>query len=339
MPIGLLPLGLVATRSRVRVRRIAAAVVFGLLLCVTARAIEQQARPVTVLVGFAPGGVPDLVARVIAEKLQERLERTFIVENRAGAGGQLALAALHHGRTDGSTYALSPPGMLTLYPTLYRQLPYDVSKLDPVVSVCTFDLVIVAGIGSASSTLSEHIAWVKAHPENAFYAVPALGGAPHLVGAILSHATGLKLEPTPYRGGPQLLQDLLNGSVPLAITVTSSHLAELHRQGRLRILATTGTRRNALLTEVPTVAELGYARATSEEWFAFFARAGTPATETLVFAQAVQDVVALPDVQASLQKHGLTPVAKLSAELRQDIAAGTVRWARIARDIGFRLDN
>ncbi|WP_043458546.1 tripartite tricarboxylate transporter substrate-binding protein [Azohydromonas australica] len=301
-------------------------------------AVAQSSKPITILVGFAPGGAPDAVARIVAEKLQTKLKRTVIVENKSGANGQLALTALQNGPTDGSVYALTPPGMLTIHPTLYPKLAYDVSKIEPVISACTFEHAVVTGPSNPFKTLAEYLAWVKANPNRGFYAVPALGSAPHFVGALLAKEAGVSLQPTPYRGGPPMLQDLLNGEVPLGINVLSN-FTELHRSGKLRVLATTGEKRSALLPDVPTLGELGYKQAQAQEWFSFVVKAGTPASETEAFASAVREIVGMKDVGASLAAAGFTPAALGADELRQDIASDTKRWAQVIKQTGFKLEN
>jgi tripartite-type tricarboxylate transporter receptor subunit TctC len=302
-------------------------------------ALAQDTRPITLVVGFAPGGAPDVVARTIGERLQARLKRTVIVDNKAGAGGQLALAAVHNGPTDGTLYALTPPGMLTIYPALYPRLPYDPAKLEPVISACTFEHGIVAGQASPSRTLAEFVAWSRANPDKGgFFGVPAVGTAPHFIGSILAREARIKLTPVPYRGGPPMLQDLLGGQVPLAVNVLSNFV-DLHREGKLRVLATTGTRRSDLLPDVPTVAELGFKDAQTEEWFAFFAKAGVPAAETQAFAAAVRETLQMPEVRAVFQKFGFSPVARDAADLKDNIAAETKRWAQVIKDTGFKLEN
>lgn len=302
-------------------------------------ASAQDNKPITIVVGFAAGGAPDLVARTIAEKLQTRLKRTVIVENKVGAGGQLAIGAVYNGPADGTLYALTPPGMLTIYPALYPRLPYDPAKVEPVIGACTFEHGIVTGPGSPAKTMAEFVAWNKANADKGgFFGVPALGTAPHFVGTILAKEAGIKLTPVPYRGGPPMLQDLLGGQVPLAVNVLSN-FTDLHREGKLRVLATTGAKRSALLPDVPTVAELGFKAAQAEEWFAFVAKAGTPASETQAFAAAVREALQMPDVRATLQKSGFSPVAKSAAELRDEIASETKRWGQLIKETGFKLEN
>jgi len=299
----------------------------------------QDSKPITIVVGFAAGGAPDLVARTLAEKLQARLRRPVIVENKVGAGGQLALAAVHSGPADGTLYALTPPGMLTTYPSLYPRLPYDPARIEPVVTACTFEHGIVAGTGNPAKSLAEFMAWSKANPDKGgFFGVPGLGTTPHFAGAVLAREARLKLTPVPYRGGPPMLQDLLGGQVPLAINVLSNFV-DLHREGKLRVLATSGPRRSEVLPDVPTLTELGFKEAQVEEWFAFVTKAGVPPGETQAFAAAVREALQMPDVKATLQKSGFNPVAKGAAELRDEIAAETKRWAQVIKETGFKLEN
>lgn len=325
--------GMTSRRSTLRMLAGAAASTF-----VVGRANAQQKRPISILVGFAPGGAPDMVARTFADKLQATLDRPVIVENRSGAGGQLALAALQNGPADGTQYALTPPGMLTIYPSLYPRLPYDAAGLEPLIAACTFEHAVVAGKGTPARSFAEYVAWVKATPDKAFFAVPGLGVAPHFIGTLLSKEIGVNLTPMPYRGGPPMLQDLMGGQVPLAINVLSNFV-ELHRDGRLRILATTGARRNEQLPDVPTLTELGYKDLQAEEWFAFVAKPGTPQNQTRAFIAAARDALQTPEVQATLRKMGLNPVAREEAALRDDIRKGAVKWGQVIKDTGFRLES
>jgi len=298
----------------------------------------QDKRPITILVGFAAGGSPDLVARTIAEKLQGKLGRPVIVDNKAGAGGQLALAALQNAPADGTTYALTPPGMLTIYPSLYPKLPYDVTKIQPVVAACTFEHGVVAGSGTPAKTLPEFLTWAKANPGKAFYGIPAAGTAPHFVGMILGRSSGVNLQSVPYRGGPPMVADLLGGQVPLAVNVLSN-FTEYHRSGKLRVLATSGKKRSPLLQDVPTLSELGFKQAEAEEWYAFVAKAGTPKAETEALAKAVREVVELRDVRTALLASGHNPSTLTAEDLTKDMAVSTRRWAELIKATGFKLEN
>lgn len=306
--------------------------------CGTFSTFAQGSRPITLLVGFPAGGSPDFVARTIADKLQAKLKRSVIVDNKAGAGGQLALAALQNANADGTTYALTPPGMLTIYPSLYAKLPYDVSKLEPVVAVCTFEHGVVAGPGTPAKTLGEMMSWMKATPGKAFFGIPAAGTAPHFVGMLLSRAAGANMQAIVYRGGPPMVVDLLSGQIPCAINVLSN-FTEHHRSGKLRVLATTGSKRSPLLLEVPTLTELGYAQAQAQEWYAFMAKAGTPKTETAALASAVREVVQMREVRTALLASGHNPSAVGGEDLAKDIASNTRRWADLIKATGFKLES
>ena len=304
----------------------------------TTRARAQDRRPIAIVVGFPPGGSPDFVARTLAEKLATRLGRPVIVENRAGAGGQLALAAVHNGPADGTVYALTPPGMLVTYPTLFPKLPYDVSRLDPVITACSFEFAIAASNGTPVRTLPEMLAWAKANPGKASYGIPAAGTSPHFIGMLLARTAGVDLQSVAYRGGPPMVADLLGGQIPLAINV-ASNFVEQHRAGRLRVLATTGEKRSPLLQDVPTVAEAGMKSLQVDEWYAFVARSGTPKTETSAFAAAVREVVELRDVRTALLASGHVPMAVSGDALTREIEASTRRWTGLIRDTGFKLES
>lgn len=299
--------------------------------------LAQDKRALTILVGFAPGGSPDLVARTLSEKLSVKLGRTVIVENKPGAGGQLALAALQKAPADGATYALTPPGMLTTYPSLYAKLPYDVEKIQPVVAACTFDFGIAAGAGTPAKTLPEFLEWVKANPSKGFYGIPAPGTSPHFVGMLLARTSGVALESVAYRGGPPMVADLLGGQVPLAVNVMSNFI-EYHKDGKLRVLATTGVKRNPLLRDVPTVAELNLPQLETEEWYAFVAREGTPVGETRALAKAVSEAVEMREVRAALLASGHIPRAVGADQLRQDMEINSKRWSELIKATGFKLE-
>lgn len=301
-------------------------------------ASAQDKRPISIVVGFAPGGSPDFVARTLAEKVSARLGRPVVVENRAGAGGQLALAALQNARADGTTYALTPPGMITTYPALYPKLPYDVAQLEPVAGACTFDFSIAASAAVPVKTLAEFLAWAKANPKQASYGIPAAGTSPHFVGMLLARASGVDLQALPYRGGPPMVADLLGGQIPLAINV-SSNFTEHHRSGKAKVLATTGVKRNPLMQEVPTMAELGYKEAQLEEWYAFFTKTGTPAGESAAFATAVREALKMRDVAAALLASGHTPEFTAADALAVDLRRTTERWSTLIKQTGFRLES
>lgn len=301
-------------------------------------AFAQDAKPLSIVVGFAPGGSPDFVARTLADKLAQKLKRPVVVENKVGAGGQLALATLMNAAADGSVYVLTPPGPMTTGPLLYSKLPYDTAKIEPVITACKFEHGVVVGPGTPAKTVAELLAWMKTTPNKAFYGIPAAGTSPHFVGMLLARAAGVEAQAVLYRGGPPMVADLLGGQVPAAVNVLSNFV-EHHRSGKLRVLATSGASRSPLLQDVPTLAEAGYPQAQAEEWYGFMAKAGTPKAETAAFAAAVREVVEMREVRTALLSSGHNPFLLGAQELAKDIASNQKRWAEVIKTTGFKLES
>lgn len=300
-------------------------------------ASARDPRPLSLVVGFPPGGSPDLVARTLADKLSARLGRPVIVENKVGAGGQVALAAITSGPTDGSTFVLTPETIITSTPLLYDKLAFDPAQLEPVVTVCKTEQGVAVGPGTPAKTLAELLAWFKANPSKALYGIPAPGSTPHFVGMLLSRAAGVNAQSVLYRGGPPMVADLLGGQIPSAVNVLWNFV-EHHRSGRLRLLASSGAVRSPLVPEVPTLAEQGYPQAQVDDWYAFFARKGTPREEREVFAAAVREVMDQREVRSPLAATGHNPYVVGADEIAQGIVTARKRWGDLIRETGYRID-
>lgn len=301
-------------------------------------AFAQDAKAITLVVGFPPGGSPDFVARTLSDKLSARLKRPVVVDNKVGASGQLALAALTNAAADGTTYALTPAAMMTTGVLLYPKLPFDVARIEPVMTVCKIEHGVVVGPAVPAKTLAEFVAWMKASPGKAFYGIPAAGSSPHFAGMLLARAAGVDAQAVLYRGGPPMVADLLGGQVPAAVNVLAKFV-EQHRAGKLRVLATSGAARSPLLPDVPTLAESGYPQAQVEDWYGFMARVGTPKSESAAFAAAVREVMEMRDVRAALQSSGHNPYVIGADELAKDIADSQKRWAEVIKQTGFKLES
>ncbi len=301
-------------------------------------ALAQEGKAITLVVGFPPGGSPDFVARTLADKLAAKLKRPVVVDNKVGAGGQVALGTLMNANADGSIYVLTPAAMMTTGPLLYPKLPYEVARIEPVLTVCKIEHGVVVGSAVPAKTLAEFVAWMKASPAKAFYGIPAAGSSPHFVGMLLARAAGVEAQAVLYRGGPPMVADLLGGQVPAAVNVLSNFI-EQHRAGKLRVLATSGAARSPLLQDVPTLAESGYPQAQVEDWYGFMAKVGTPKSESTAFATAVREVMEMRDVRAALQTSGHNPYVIGADELAKDIVNSQKQWAEVIRQTGFKLES
>lgn len=219
--------------------------------------LRAQATPVRLLVGYPAGSTVDISARLLADQLRELLGRPVVVENRVGAASRLALEALKSSRPDGSTLAITAHGPVTLFPHLYGNLRYDPSKdFTPISKISTVDYAISAGVLSRAKTLAEFRDWATKNPDRASYGTPGAGSVPHFVGVVLSQKGGIPWTHVPYRGSPPAVADVIGGQLSAVVSPVFDVL-DKHKGNRLAILATTGTKRSALLPEVPRLEELG----------------------------------------------------------------------------------
>ena len=296
-----------------------------------------SANPITLNVGFPAGGVPDLVARALGDSLRDVLQQPVIVNNRTGAGGQLALQSLLTSRADGSTYTLATPAALTIFPHLYDNLPYNVEKdLQPVSAVCTYFIGLAVNSDLRVNTLQEFVEWCKANPDRATYGIPGLGTSLQFVGELFAEATGVKLQAIPYKGGPALTQAVVSGEVASSFNLSNNFTA-LHQAGRLKLLAISSKERVASLPDVPTFIEQGLPGFTFPEWIGVMANANTPAEEVSRFHNAVQKVLRDPQFQQAIAQQQCL-AAPMSREAFGDmIATSSERWKKHIVQTGFTL--
>jgi len=227
---------------------------------------------------------------------------------------------------------------MTTSQLLYSKLPYEVSKIEPVITACKIEHGVVAGPATPAKTVAELLAWMKANPTKAFYGIPAAGTSPHFVGMLLARAAGVEAQAVLYRGGPPMVADLLGGQIPAAVNVLGNFI-EQHRAGKLRVLATSGASRSPLLQDVPTISEMGFPQAQVEDWYGFMAKVGTPKAEMVAFAAAVREVVEIREVRAILLSSGHNPFVLGAEELARDISISQKRWAEIIKTTGFKLES
>jgi tripartite-type tricarboxylate transporter receptor subunit TctC len=288
------------------------------------------------LVGFPAGAGIDPVARAIGEKLRGGLWANVIVENRAGAGGRIAIDALKQAPPDGATLLLTPASTLTLYPHVFRKLSYHpVDDLIPVSQAFSFQMGLIAGPANPAKTLKEYVAWVRKSPNNAMYATPALGNVPHFLASMFEKAAGIDLQAVAYKGSAPIWTDLLGGQIPSYFSPIGNDAISRHREGKVRILAIADQSRSKFLPDVPTFAESGYPSIVIDEWFGFFAPPRTPMA--LVEAQnaALRGALREPEVAGYLEKYLAEPQPSTSAALAERIKAETPRWAAVVKASGF----
>lgn len=306
---------------------------------VRAQAIEQP----RILYGFPPGSAGDVVARRVAERLAGTAyaRNAAVVENRAGAGGRLALEALKAAPADGSVLALTPFTATVIYPHVYRRLAYDpLADFAPVaIAALTHHGLAVGPLVPAGVTdLKGFLAWARANPEQASYGSPGAGSTPHFLGALLGLGQNVELRHVPYRGSVPGVTDLLGGQVAAMLTPAGDFLAH-HRAGRLRLLATSGRARLPFATEVPTFAEQGYGELTVEEWFGFYAPASTPPRLIAAAGAAINAALKERAVVDGLAALGLLAQGSTAEEMARSQRAEHERWGPLVRRVGFTADS
>ena len=307
-------------------------------LCGGALGQNFPTRPVTLTVGFAPGGGTDTAARIVAKKLTENIGQSVVVENRAGAGGNIAAQQIAAAPPDGYTIHLSSVGPLTVAPALVKDLPYDVKRdIAPITMGVMFPNVFVVNSDVPAKSLAQFVALAKAKPGELNYASSGVGSAAHLAGELFKQRAGIEMVHVPYKGGGPAMTDLLGGRITMYPAVPSTALPHIET-GKLRALAVTGPTRLATMPNVPTVAESGYPGFEASNWYAFVAPAKTP-TEILDFwnrelVRALKD----PQVHAELAKHGLEPMPGTREELARYIQKETETWGKVVRAANIKAD-
>jgi tripartite-type tricarboxylate transporter receptor subunit TctC len=295
-------------------------------------------RPIRLVVGYPAGGTADALARIYAEELGKRLGGPVVVDNRPGAGGQLAAEQFRSAPSDGSTLLLANSHMMTTLPLTSRSVKYDPMKdFAPVARMATFELALAVSAGLPAKTFEEYLALAKAQPEQRNFGIPAAGSGPHFAGYLVGKKRGIDLQPVPYKGGAPLLADLIGGHIPAAVDALGG-LLEPHRAGKLRILAVTGPQRAAGLPDVPTFSQLGFAELTSSNWVGLFAPLGLPPAQVQQIEKAVAEVAALPAVAAKLPGIGFAPGASTAQQLREVVRNDLALWQPVIAQSGFKMD-
>jgi len=303
-----------------------------LVVAVAAGAQNFPSRPVTLTVGFAPGGGTDTAARVIAQKLSENLGQSVVVDNKAGAGGNIAAQHLATAAPDGYTIHLTSVGPMAVAPHIVKDLAYDPKRdIAPITMGVVFPNVIVVHSGVPAKTLEEFVALARQKPGKLTYASSGVGGAGHLAGELFKERAGIDMLHVPYKGGGPAMTDLLAGRIDMYVGVPST-VAPHVDAGKLRALATTGAKRASTMPGVPTVAEAGYPGFEATNWYAFVAPAKTPKELLDFWNREITKVLSDPQVSAELAKHGLDPAPGSRDELAQYFEREYQKWGKVVRE-------
>jgi tripartite-type tricarboxylate transporter receptor subunit TctC len=291
-----------------------------------------------ILIGYGAGGGADAITRAYADALSARLHRPFIVENRPGAGGTMALGVAKNSPRDGSVLVFGNVLTNVLAPYTFRNVPYDAAHdFVPVGEMAHFDLALAVGTGSPARTLPEFIAWVKADPTRASFGTAGAGSLPHFFGLLLGQATGLPMVHVPYKSGAAINTDLIGGQLPSAISALSDYV-QMQKAGRLHMLATSGARRTRFTPDVPTFRELGYPQLTGSSFFALFAPTGLAPSELSKLRAALRDAGSDPRVQKVVEGLGIEMPDGSVEEFEQKLEADRKRWGEVVKASGFTSD-
>ena len=298
------------------------------------KALAQEFPPkknITMVVGFVAGGAADTGARIIAKRLGENLGVSVTVENKAGAGGNIAHQFTATGPADGSVILLGSVGPLAIAPHMMK-LPYDpVKDLAPLTMAVNFPNVLVVHPGAGIKTFADFVATARKNPGKLTFASTGPGSASHLAGELLNDMANLDTLHVPYKGGAAALQDVLAGRVT-GWFATMATAAPHIEAGKLIPLASTGAQRLAALPKVPTVAESGFAGFNATNWYAFVTSSKVPKPVLDRWNTELVKVLTTPDVVEQLNKHGLTPMPGSRDELARYMASETAMWGRVIRE-------
>jgi tripartite-type tricarboxylate transporter receptor subunit TctC len=298
----------------------------------------QSGRLTKLMVPVPAGGGMDACARLLAEHCTEALG-TIVVDNRPGGALRIAIETVKRAKADGETLLFTPVSPFTIYPHIYKKLSYDVrTDFVPVSPFCLYDFALGVPGNSPVNTLAEYVAAVKKNPEQfGMYAVPAAGAAPHFVGAQFARVAGIQTKHVPYKGSAPAMTDLIGGHVPAAFNVTGEFVQYVAEK-KVKVLATSGAKRSALLPNVPTFAESGFKDMELSEWFGLFAPAKTPASMISTLNNAVAQALGKPEVIARLTTLGYAPFHLPVAQLMDRVVSETRAWEPIVKSTGFSLD-
>ena len=315
------------------------AVVAGLLLPFAASAQGAwPTKPVRIIVPYAAGGVADVLPRIVGEKLAQKWGQPVVIENKAGASGNIGMAEGARAEPDGYTLVLAPTGNLTVNPTLFPKLPFDTQHdFTAVTLLAESPNVLVVHPSVPARTFRELIAYAKANPGKLDYASPGAGSGAHLAGELLDLEAGIKAVHVPYKGIAPAVNDLLGGNVHMMFAGISTVLQHV-KSGKLVALAIASPKRSAQLPDVPTVAESGLPGFDVTSWYGIVTRSGTPDAVVQKIQRDMADALQSEDVRAKLGGLGLEPVGDTPQQFEALIRAESRKWGDIVQRAGIKVE-
>ena len=322
-------------------RFVIAASLCGALASLAPASVLAQAypdKPVKLTVGFAAGTGPDVLARTVGQKLADLLKQSVVIDNRTGAGGQIAAAAIAKSAPDGYNLLIADVSAISIAPAAFSKLPYDPKKeLVAVTEVARTDFVLIVPESSPARNVADFVKMAKATPNKVNFATFGAGTPGHFGAVMLAEQGGFKVESIHFRATSDVVTAIGGGEVQAALMSTALAAAQI-KGGKMRALAITSPKRSPLLPEVPTFAEVGYPKADFSAWFAIFVPVGTSqAVMDTVNAQVVKAVQS-PEIRKKLEEAGFSVSGTTQTDVRKMVAAEAVRWERVVQDSGFKGD-
>jgi tripartite-type tricarboxylate transporter receptor subunit TctC len=298
-----------------------------------------QSGPLTrIIYPFAAGGSGDALCRVLAQHLTQSLNRTIIVENRTGGDGLIAIKSVKAASPDGSTILVTTGPTMYLLPMVETEPSFNTARdFAPVSLLARFEFGVVAGPAVDAKDFTQFVAWLKANPGKATFGVPSSGTIPHFTGSRLEAVLGIPMTRVSYRGSPPIINDLVGGHLPFAITTVADAIAQ-HRAGGLRVLAVASAARSPFLPDVPTLKESGI-ELVADGWYGMWLPAGSSPGFAKQLSEAAAAALAKAEAKEKFLSIGLIPVGTTPEGLTQELAANTAFWQPIVKATGYKITN
>ena len=304
---------------------------------------QQQQQPLEIakiVVGFAPGGTIDLAARRVADKLHPGYAKTAVVENKTGAGGQIAVQSVKAAAPDGATILITPTSPLSLHRYTYKTLPYDpVADVIPVSGAAKFDYALAVGplVPAEVRTVADFLRWAKANPDKANFGSAGAGSAANMIGSALGKAGGADLRHVGFRGSQPAILDMIGSQIAAVVGPTGEFMPNV-KAGKCRLLATSGSARGKFTPQTPTLVEEGFTALSHDGWFGFYVPARTPADVVRRLNTGVATALAAPDVIESLASVYMEPMPTSAARLTEMLKTETVFWETLVKSVGYTAE-
>ena len=312
------------------------AMIAALAAAAPAGAETYPSRPIRIVVSTTAGGITDIAARILGNHLSTRTGQIVVIDNRSGAGGNIAMDAVAKSAPDGYTLGVANTGNIVINPYLYRQMPYDpLNDLVPVASLGEVPIFLVVNGKLPLNNLQDFVAYAKSHPVS--YSSAGTGTTPHLAADAFNRRAGLNMVHVPYRGSTPATMDVISGNVSMTFVSLGQYM-EFVKRGDLRVLAIAGNRRVAYLPDVATFAEQGFPGFDTGTWFALFAPRGTPREVVDQLNAHVRALAADPDARPRLDAAFLEQSTLTADEFAAQVKADAIKWERIVRESGVKQD-